>query len=120
MRKEPRLITALASLIIMGGPARGPNRWYISYAEHNILCDPEAAQVVFGAGGPVTLVPLDVTLQVRIDQNGLARIRAGGSAYHQAIAEQVERYPPFVRQGWTFLHDPLAAAVLLDSRYCPL
>jgi purine nucleosidase len=123
IRKEPQLVTALGSLVIMGGAARGPNRWHIGYAEHNIKCDPEAAQVVFGSGVPITLVPLDVTLQVRIDQAGVERIRAEGSAYHQAVADQVLRYPPFIRQGWTFLHDPLAAAVLIDPglvRYEPL
>jgi inosine-uridine nucleoside N-ribohydrolase len=30
------------------------------------------------------------------------------------VAEQVERYPRFARQGHTWLHDPLAAAVVVD------
>jgi purine nucleosidase len=114
LRKEPRLAQAVAGLTIMGGVARGPGGWHLPFAEHNIICDPEAAHVVFSSGAPIHLVPLDVTTRVEIRPDDVARIRAGGSAYHQAVADQVALYPQFVRRGSTFLHDPLAAAVLVD------
>lgn len=111
---EPRLAQNLAHLTIMGGAVRGPGRLDLPYAEHNIACDPEAAQVVFTAGAPTTLIPLDVTTRVRFRTDGVARIRAGGTAFHDAVARQVELYPPFARRGWTHLHDPLAVASALQ------
>lgn len=114
IRAEPRFARSLAGLTIMGGVVRGPGQWHQPYAEHNIRCDPEAAHVVLSCGVPLTLVPLDVTTQVRITPADVAAIRAGGSALHQAVADQVGRYPGFSRRGFTYLHDPLAAAVLVD------
>jgi purine nucleosidase len=114
LRKAPQMAGALGSLMIMGGALRGPGQWHLPYGEHNIVCDPEAAHVIFTSGAPITLVPLDVTTQVWIDQAGAARIRAAGSAWHTAVAYQVALYPRFAQTGTTFLHDPLAASLLVD------
>ncbi len=111
--REPRLPGLLAHLTVMGGAVRGPGRFGLPYCEHNIRSDPEAAQVVLSAGAPTTLVPLDVTTRVRIRAEAVARIRARGTPFHQAVAGQVELYPPFQQRGYTFLHDPLAAATIL-------
>jgi purine nucleosidase len=123
LRKAPHMAQALGSLMIMGGALRGPGQWHLPYAEHNIVCDPEAAHVVFTSDAPITLVPLDVTTQVQIYQQGEARIRAAGSAWHVAVADQVALYPRFAQTGTTFLHDPLAASLLVDPtlvEYQPL
>jgi purine nucleosidase len=113
LRREPRLARNLAHLTIMGGVCRGPERLDLPYAEHNIVCDPEAAHVVLESGAPITLVPLDVTTRVRIRREDTARIRAAGTPFQAAVAGQVELYPYFERQGWTYLHDPLAAAIIV-------
>ncbi|MGH2562311.1 MAG: nucleoside hydrolase [Thermomicrobiales bacterium] len=108
LKVEPRVAERLAHLTIMGGAqhiARTP-------VEHNFRCDPEAAHIVFCSGAPTTLVPLDVTLQVTIDQAGVEKIRQAGTPFHDAVARQVELYPRFRERGSTFLHDPLAAAII--------
>jgi purine nucleosidase len=112
--KEPRLAGALAHLTIMGGALRGPDALGLAVAEHNIVCDPEAAHVVFASGAPMTLVPLDVTTRCRIRPDDLARLRAVGDPFHAAVADQLARYPRFARQGSTYLHDPLAAAIVIE------
>jgi purine nucleosidase len=114
-RREPRLPSSLRHLTVMGGVARGLDDLGLPYAEHNIKCDPEAAQVVLSAGAPTTLVPLDVTTKVLVRERDLARVRAGGTPFHEAIADQVALYPRFKRTGATQLHDPLAAATLVRS-----
>jgi purine nucleosidase len=112
MIRQPELAYNLAHLTIMGGyiaPWTGGG----GTAEHNIRCDPEAARVVFASGAPISLVPLDVTLKTVITREGLAVIREVGTPFHDAVADQVLRYPPFEeRGGQTFLHDPLAAAAI--------
>lgn len=113
-RREPLMASNLAHLTIMGGAIRGPESLHLKVAEHNFLCDPEAAHVVMSAGAPTTLVPLDVTTRVEIRRDDIARIQAGGSAFHDAVADQVARYPRFAETGATYLHDPLAAAILIE------
>jgi purine nucleosidase len=126
---EPRVATNLAGLVLMGGvvgdardrrrpgtrqvdhPGSGPG---LPETEHNFRSDPEAAHAVLTSGAPIRIVPLDVTSRVRIGEAGLGRIRAAGDPFHLAIAEQLGRYPRFVERGWTYLHDPLAAACAID------
>jgi purine nucleosidase len=112
LKRAPRLVHDLAGVTIMGGVVRGPGRLDLPYVEHNIRSDPEAAQIVFAAGLPITLVPLDVTTRVRINREGVERIAAAGTPFHAAVADQVTRYPRFGRLGYTYLHDPLAAAIV--------
>jgi purine nucleosidase len=111
--REPRLARNLAHLTIMGGVVRGAYRLDLPYCEHNIVCDPEAAHIVFSAGAPLTLVPLDVTTLVRLFPAGVERIKQAGTPYHQALAQQVELYPPFAEKGFTHTHDPLAVAAVI-------
>ncbi|MCX6033219.1 MAG: nucleoside hydrolase [Chloroflexi bacterium] len=113
--KEPRLAQNLAGLTIMGGVVGGAGALHLPWTEHNIRCDPEAAHIVFSSGAALTVVPLDVTTQVRIRREDVARIRAAGDPFHDAVADQVLRYPHFIEHGgWTHLHDPLAITTLLD------
>lgn len=112
--QEPRLAEALASLTIMGGVMRSPNRLDLPYTEHNIVSDPEAAHVVFSSGAPINLVPLDLTVQVRIQRPALQRIRAAGTPFHRAVGTQLELYPRFARFGETNMHDPLAVATTIE------
>jgi purine nucleosidase len=114
MKRDPRVARDLADLMIMGGALRGPERLDLPYVEHNIRCDPEAAHIVLTSGAPITLVPLDVTTRVRITPTAVARIAAAATPFHMAVVDQVRRYPRFERQGYTFLHDPLAAALLIE------
>ena len=110
--REPAFATSVAGFTIMGGLIA--THTIGTLAEHNIRCDPEAAHIVFSSGAAIDLIPLDVTLRAVIDAAGVERIRAAGTPFHDAVADQVARYPPFAeRGGRTFLHDPLAAAALL-------
>jgi purine nucleosidase len=112
--REPRIATSLKRLVIMGGRI-GINQTGWGVGEHNIKCDPEAAHIVFASGTPVELVPLDVTLRALIRQDGVDALKARGTGYHAALADQVARYPGFVaRGGSTFLHDPLAALAVVE------
>ncbi len=110
---EPELAQNLAHLTLMGGVVRSVDRLDLPYCEWNILCDPEAAQIVFNAGAPLTVVPLDVTTMVRMQPEGVEQIKQTGDPYHQALARQVELYPHYREHGFTFTHDPLAVATLI-------
>jgi purine nucleosidase len=118
--REPKLAENLAHLTIMGGVLRSTADLLMPIAEHNIRCDPDAAHVVFSSGAPITLIPLDVTTQVRITRNDVERLRSRGTAYHRAIAQQVDVWLEQMEkwfnrvQDYTHMHDPLAVATLIQ------
>ena len=110
---EPLLAQNLAHLTLMGGVVRNVDRLDLPYCEYNIRCDPEAAQIVFTSGAPLTIVPLDVTTLVRMRPAGVERIKRADTPYPLALAGQVELYSHYKEHGFTFTHDPLAVATLI-------
>src|SRR2546425_7663922 len=58
VEKDPSIVPLLKEVILMGGSISGGN--VNAAAEANIYNDPEAAQIVFQAGWPLTMVGLEV------------------------------------------------------------
>ena len=67
LNKDPTFANRVKEIIFMGGAATcegNVNTW----AEANIIGDPEAASIVFNSNIPLVMVGLDVTLQTRMSQ----------------------------------------------------
>ncbi len=58
VEKDPSIVPLVQEVILMGGSITGGN--VNAAAEANIYSDPEAAQIVFQAGWPLTMVGLEV------------------------------------------------------------
>ena len=72
---EPDLPRLVERVVVMGGAVTVPGN-ITAAAEANIFHDPEAAEAVFAAAWPVTLVGLDVTMTAWLGAAELARIEA--------------------------------------------
>lgn len=120
--REPATAKRLRRLVIMGGLCRcGPEALGRRFAEHNIACDPEAAGVVFRAGAETVMVGLDVTLRVRITAEGIETIGAeGADPLRLALADQLRRYLRAVERDFTYMHDPLAMAYVIQPELLTL
>jgi purine nucleosidase len=115
--REPRFARAVRRFVIMGGLVqRRIDQLHMSYVEHNIRCDPEAAQIVFQSGAPTTIVPLDVTTLTRIRRADLARV-ANADALGALVADQLDRHMRHNQHDWTTPHDPLAVAALVHPTF---
>ena len=113
--QTPQLADNIERLVIMGGAVGRGN--VTPSAEFNLYVDPHAASVVFSAGIPAVLIPLDTTHQVLTLPERLAAIRAIGNSASAAAAGMLAFYgqgdlarhdlpsPP--------LHDPCVIAYLL-------
>jgi purine nucleosidase len=117
---EPDLPKLLRSVVVMGGGVTVPGN-ITPYAEANFYHDPEAADLVFGAGfEDFTLVGLDVTEQSRVGEEWLTAVGALPGARAEFANGLLEHYAGFYSRmlGITTctLHDPLAAAVMLDPK----
>jgi purine nucleosidase len=107
--QAPEIIAGAKELVLMGGASRALGNTSPA-AEFNILADPHAAQVVVDSGLPITMIPLDVTHQVRSTPERIARIRALGSPVATVVADLLEPAPG---RSPSALHDPCVIAYLL-------
>lgn len=113
---EPRIASLIPRVVVMGGAYHVPGN-ITPEAEFNIWEDPEAAAQVFAAGfGDLTLIGLDVTMQVGLGRSDWDRLgRQTGRSPSAELAWRVTRMS-FEDKGLAqvYLHDPLAVAVALD------
>ena len=94
---EPSLASRLVEIVLMGGNAFcGGNA--APAAEANILNDPEAADIVFGADCPIVMAGLDVTEQTVMTSADLAQFASFENARAQHLAAIVPFYENFYRQ----------------------
>jgi purine nucleosidase len=115
---EPDVATAMASLVIMGGTVAVPGN-VTPAAEFNIWMDPDAADVVFRSGAPITMVGLDVCHQTSFDRDRAARLRHNGSPLAGFVADAAEswidvREQLFPEHEALHLYDTLAVAAAIE------
>ncbi|MBP9722812.1 MAG: nucleoside hydrolase [Gammaproteobacteria bacterium] len=75
LQLEPKIASLVKQVVIMGGAYR-VNGNISPVAEANIYNDPHAADQVLNAGWPVTVLGLDVTLKVILDNDFMNPIKA--------------------------------------------
>ncbi|SNY45831.1 nucleoside hydrolase [Paractinoplanes atraurantiacus] len=116
LRADPTLPERIKTVTIMGGAVRVPGN-VTPRAEANIGDDPASAGESLRAAWPVTLVPLDVTLQHRWSEQDRASL--GATPLTAALAGMLPAYLDFYedRTGSRAvpLHDPLAAAIAVGE-----
>ena len=117
----PGLMQQLGRLVIMGGAIGVPGN-VSPVAEFNIFVDPHAADVVFRAGLPITLVPLDVTTQVRLTRDFLQHAGQGAATPLMSAVHDLTQQTLHSQGEGMAMHDPLAVAVAIDpslvTLYC--
>lgn len=110
----PHLKPKIRHIYMMGGGIRFGN--WTPAAEFNILVDPEAANVVFQSGVPITMAGLDVTERALVFPEDFERIRAVGNPVAKVVAEWLDFFYGFHRSiGYPGapVHDAVAVAALI-------
>ncbi len=115
VEKDPSIVPLVKEVILMGGSITGGN--VNAAAEANIYNDPEAAQIVFQAGWPVTMVGLEVGDKALFTQKYLDQLRQTHGPINDFIAGilkyLVDLSASFGSPG-TPMYDPSAVAVAID------
>jgi inosine-uridine nucleoside N-ribohydrolase len=114
--KDPSIVPLVKEVIIMGGAITGGN--VNAAAEANIYNDPEAAQIVFQAGWPLTMVGLDVgdkTLfsQEYLDQ--LGQTHGPVNDFIHAVGKYLVDLSVQFGSPGSPMYDPLAVGVAIDA-----
>lgn len=94
---EPRLTDNVAEMVLMGGAAFvGGNA--SPAAEANILNDPEAADIVFGATCPIVMAGLDVTEATLMTSADIAELSTFDNAMARHITSILPHYHRFYQE----------------------
>ncbi len=114
--REPAILSRVEEIVIMGGAMReGGNR--TPSAEFNIIVDPQAADIVFRCGRPITAMGLDLTHQVLSTIDRVERIKALGNRVAIDTAAMLSFFDRYDTVKYTSkgapLHDPCTIAWLL-------
>jgi inosine-uridine nucleoside N-ribohydrolase len=115
LRLYPHLAAKIAHVCLMGGSIGEGNT--TASAEFNIVADPEAADVVFRSGIPITMIGLDVTHQALLDADDARALRELGNLSGR-IAADLTDYALARNLEWsgsttTAIHDAVAVAHLM-------
>ena len=112
--KDPETARLVQGVVVMGGAfgSHGHTGNVTPVAEANIANDPDAAEEVFTAPWPVTIIGLDVTQQVVMDGAYLDGLRQAGGEDGRFLWEVSRGYHAFHQRSrrldGIFAHDSLA------------
>src|SRR6056297_729518 len=89
-------------------------------AEFNIYVDPEAAEIVFGSGIPLTVMPLDVTHKALVTGARNTAFRSLETEAGRTVAEWTDFFERFDKEKYGSagapLHDPCVTAFLIRPK----
>ncbi len=128
IKADERFAPSLKEIVLMGGAVYRKGNTTES-AEFNVYADPEAAEIVMSSGAPITMMGLDVTLQVLLTEEILDKVRQEkDSVYKKIFLDSMGYYIPSIVKAtgtWPAMHDPCCIAYLYDPdifafKYAPV
>ena len=115
--RAPDIIDRVQEIVLMGGAYFAVGN-ITPTAEFNIYVDPDAAKIVFGAGVPLVMMPLDVTHQALTTKPRIAAFRAMGTRVGDMVAAWTDFFERFDMEKYGSegapLHDPCTIAYLIQ------
>lgn len=115
-RRAPDIVSRVQQIVLMGGAYFEVGN-ITPAAEFNIYVDPEAAEIVFKAGIPLVVMPLDVTHNALTTRKRIEAFRALGNEPGRMVAEWTDFFERFDMQKYGSegapLHDPCVIAYLI-------
>ncbi|MCF3974131.1 nucleoside hydrolase [Paracoccus salsus] len=115
-RRAPDIVGRVERIVLMGGAYFEVGN-ITPAAEFNIHVDPEAAKIVFAAGVPLVVLPLDATHKALTSRGWVETMRALPGRCGQAVAGWTDSFERFDKDKYgnqgAPLHDPCTIAWLL-------
>ena len=116
LQAAPEIASRIQEIVLMGGAYFEVGN-ITPTAEFNIYVDPEAADIVFSSGIPITVMPLDVTHKALVTKERNDAFRALGTPVGKAVAEMTDFFERFDKEKYGSngapLHDPCVTAYLI-------
>ena len=116
--ENPNIDQKISEIVLMGGNALSQGNASPA-AEANIRNDPEAANIVFSSNTLITMVGLDVTNEVFMNDNTINEITSSGSRETDHLKLILPHYVDFLSKFYDKtgmpIHDSSAIAYLIDK-----
>jgi inosine-uridine nucleoside N-ribohydrolase len=116
LSKDPSIAGLVKEVVLMGGAISGGN--VDAVAEFNIYVDPEAAQVVFQSGCPLTMVGLEIGRKALFRREHLARLQKTHGVQNHFVARVLEYLVNLCEKRYGLegapLYDPTAMGAVID------
>ena len=118
-QRAPDIIPRVQEIVLMGGAYFEVGN-ITPTAEFNIYVDPEAAKIVFDAGVPLVVMPLDVTHKALTTKTRIDAFRAMGTKVGDMVAAWTDFFERFDMEKYGSegapLHDPCTIAYLIQPQ----
>ena len=118
IKSDERFAPSLKEIVLMGGAVDREGN-VTKEAEFNVYADPEAAQIVFDSGVPITFFSLDVTLQLHLRDEIIERMKAmEDSRYKEIFLASMAYYTKSILAAngeMPAMHDPCTICYLADA-----
>ncbi|MEJ6388241.1 nucleoside hydrolase [Gymnodinialimonas ulvae] len=115
--KAPDVVAKVQEIVLMGGAYFQVGN-ITPAAEFNIYVDPEAADIVFKSGRPITVLPLDATHKALTTAPRVEAFRNLGTEPGRMVAEWTDFFERFDKEKYGSagapLHDPCVIAYLIQ------
>ena len=117
--RAPDIIERIQEIVLMGGAYFEVGN-ITPTAEFNIYVDPEAAKIVFGAGAPLVVMPLDVTHKALTTRPRIDAFRSMHTKVGDMVAAWTDFFERFDMEKYGSegapLHDPCTIAYLIEPQ----
>jgi inosine-uridine nucleoside N-ribohydrolase len=117
VQKDPSIVNKVKEVVVMGGVVRSSGN-VSPVSEANIMGDPHAGDVVMVAGWPLTLITLDITLQVLMTDNRMLYIQEKNPKLGKFMYDVSRFYKNFYESVYNItgfgFHDPCTVLYLLE------
>ena len=108
---RPDLVPLIKEIRIMGGAIGNEITW----PEWNIVCDPEAAKIVYESGVKIYAIGCNVTLKCPLSDENIALLRSVKSSSSMLLVKMLNSWLEHYTFTRPVLHDPLAVSTLLND-----
>lgn len=117
MRLEPKIVKRIKKVILMGGSIDNGNT--SPAAEFNIMCDAEAAHIVFNSGVDVYMCGLNITRKILVRDEIVNRMGQINNRISDMFVKLMEVFNENQRKTFGIeagpLHDPVTIVSLIDE-----
>jgi len=108
LAKAPHIASRI-KIILMGGQLNK------AHPEWNIVCDPEAARIVFESGADITMVGLDVTNRTQLTREEVDEIKSAGNGRLNDILRTVLAAKRIIGMGMKVLKHTVLLSIFKEA-----
>lgn len=113
LQKDNNLASYINHIYIMGNAITAKDKFYLNYRSHNFKADPEAADIVFGADIPKTIITTKICKKNYLTKNEMNMLK--GNPALDYIKSAGAKWMKLINNNVVYLYDPLVVHHILDD-----